>query len=186
MAATALEYTGIPEANRLLAEEPLALLIGMLLYQQIPVEKAFTGPYVLKERLGGTLDAAAIAAMDPDDLAAAFKERPALHRFPAAMAGRVQALCADLVDGYGGDAAALWAEARSGSDLVERVAGLSGFGEYKARILIGVLGRRFGVRPRGWKDHVPDWPSIVDVASFEDVAVLKERKKAWKAAGGGS
>jgi uncharacterized HhH-GPD family protein len=182
-AASALEYTNIPEANRLLAGEPLALLIGMLLYQQVPVEKAFTGPYVLRERLGGTLDAATIATMDPEELAAVFKEKPALHRFPGNMAKRVQGMCGDLVERYDGDAAALWTGARDASDLVERLSALSGFGEYKARILVGVLGTRLGVRPRGWKDHLPDWPSIVDVGTYDDVAVLKERKKAWKEAG---
>ena len=99
------------------------------------------------------------------------------------MAKRVQSLCAELVERYDGDAAAVWAGASTADDLMARLAELSGFGEYKARILIGVLGERFAVRPKGWKGHLPDWPSIVDVASFEDVAVLKERKKAWKASG---
>lgn len=181
-----LYFTEDEAANRLIAADDLALLVGVVLYQQVPTEKAFGGPLALQERLGGTLDAARIAEMDPEALEAAFRERPALHRFPAAMAQRVQAVCRHLADHYGGRVAGLWEGADSATDLMRRLTAMPGFGEYKARIYLGVLAERFGVRPSGWEEFMPDWPSIVDVAAPGDLRELKERKKAWKAAGGRS
>ena len=141
-----LAYTD--EANKLLETSPLALLIGMLLDQQIPMEKAFTSPAVLRERLGGTLDAATIAGYDPEELEAIFRTPPALHRFPAAMAKRVQTMCQILVERYDGDAAAVWSGARSGKEVVARVGALPGFGEQKAQIFTALLGKQYGVQPR--------------------------------------
>ncbi len=181
----ALHYTDDPAANELLAEDPTALLIGLVLYQQVPIEKAFSGPGVLQQRLGGTLDVAAIAAMDPDDLDAVFRERPALHRFPGNMAKRTQAVCTHIVEEYGGDVTALWSGITDADELMKRLQGLPGFGEYKARVYFGVLAERFDVRPEGWERHLPDWPSIVDIRQPSDLPELKERKKAWKEAGGG-
>lgn len=177
-------FTDEPAANRLLAEDPFALLVGMVLYQQVPVEKAFAGPYELRERLGGALDPLSIAEMDPADLEGVFKERPALHRFPANMAKRTQSVARHLVDEHGGDAAALWDDAPDAATVLRRLQALPGFGEYKARVTLGVLANHFGIRPPGYEELVPDWPSIADVEAPEDLADLKARKKAWKESGG--
>ncbi len=182
MPPDALHFTNDSEANRFLAQEPLALLLGMLLDQQFPMERAFYSPFVLRERLGGTLDAGAIAAMDPEDVGAVFSERPALHRFPGSMGKRAHALCQHLVEHHGGDAASLWAGAATGKELYRRLRELPGFGEAKARIFVGVLGKRLGVRPVGWEEVAADWPSIADVATFDDVATLREQKRQMKAA----
>jgi uncharacterized HhH-GPD family protein len=147
---TRLYYTGDEVADRLLVDEPLALLIGFVLDQQITVQKAFSGPLDLKRRLGG-LDATAIAAMDPAGLDAVFRQRPAIHRFPGNMARRVQDLCAAIVTSYGGDASRVWVEAADGVDLERRLLGLPGIGEMKAKTIIAVLARRLGVRPNGWE-----------------------------------
>ena len=180
---TALHFTPDAGANRLLASEPLAVMIGMLLDQQVPMEWAFTAPSLLKERLGGgPLDAAAIAAMDAGALEAVFRERPALHRDPGSMAKRTQALCAHLVELYGGRADAVWKGAPTGDELLARVVALPGFGQAKARIFVGLLGKRLGVRPAGWEAVAADWPSIADVDSFERVLEIREQKKAMKAA----
>jgi uncharacterized HhH-GPD family protein len=179
-----LYFTDDDAANRLIAADDLALLIGIVLYQQVPTEKAFSGPLALRERLGGPLDATRIAEMDPDALEAVFRERPALHRFPAAMAKRVQAVCRHLVDHHGGRVAGLWEGAADAHEVMGRLTAMPGFGDYKARIYLGVLAERFGVRPAGWEEHLPDWPSIVDISGAGDLQELKERKKAWKAAGG--
>ena len=144
-----LAYT--PEANTLIADDPLALLIGMLLDQQIPMEKAFTSPYELRERLGGTLDAAMIAEYDPAAFEELFRTPPALHRFPAAMARRVQELARVIANEYGGDASAVWSDVSSGAELVARLAELPGFGAQKAAILTALLGKQFGVQPPGWR-----------------------------------
>lgn len=146
-----LAVTGDPHADELLNTEPLALLIGMLLDQQVPMGWAFRGPATLAERLGGRLDAAEIAAMDPEALVAIFSAKPALHRFPGAMAKRTHALCQFLVDTYGGDAAALWGGVGSGDELVARLRALPGYGSEKAKILAALLAKRFGVRPPGWE-----------------------------------
>jgi uncharacterized HhH-GPD family protein len=179
---TALHFTPDAAANRLLASEPLAVMIGMLLDQQVPMEWAFSAPALLKERLGGTLDATAIAAMDPADLDAVFRDKPALHRYPGSMAKRTHALCAHLVEHYGGQADAVWTGVQTGEELLARVLALPGYGPAKARIFVGLLGKRLGVRPEGWETAAADWASIADVDSFERVGEIRERKRAMKAA----
>jgi len=174
-------WTDIPEANQLLEGNPLALLIGMVLDQQVKMEKAFAGPYVLKQRLGH-LDAHKIASMDPDKLSAVFRERPALHRFPGSMAQRVQALCQAIVKEYGGDAAAVWTGARDGDDLAARIKKLPGFGEMKVKILVAVLAKKFGVKPVGWERHAANWHTVADVDSDATMAQARVVKREMKAA----
>jgi uncharacterized HhH-GPD family protein len=176
-----LPYTGDPEADALLAHDPLALLIGFTLDQQVTVQKAFSGPLELRRRIGH-LDPARIAAMDRDELAGVFRERPALHRFPAAMAGRVQAICAAVANEYDGDASRIWTEARDGKDLERRLRSLPGVGDMKAKTLIAILGKRFGVRPPGWEDVAPKHPTLGDVDSAEALANYQAGKRAKKAA----
>ena len=176
-----LHFTGDDEADRLLANDPLALLIGFALDQQVSVQKAFSGPAELRRRIGH-LDAARIAAMDPEALQEAFRQRPALHRFPGAMAGRVQALCAYLVDNYGGDASRVWADARDGRDLQARLLALPSIGDMKARSLIAILGKRFGIRLPGLDEVMPEHPTLGDVDSAEALASYQASKRAWKAA----
>ncbi len=180
---TALPWTEDDDANRLLAADPLALLIGMLLDQQFPMERAFYGPHLLVTRLGRDLDAAELADMDEEELTALFKGPPAIHRFPGSMAKRTQALCRVVADEYGGDAAAVWTTAPTGAELLRRLEALPGYGTAKARILIGVLGKRLGAAPPGWEDQAADWPSIADVATFDDVFTLREQKRAKKRTG---
>jgi len=175
-----LPFTGDPEADTLLAADPLALLIGFALDQQVTVQKAFAGPLELRRRIG-TLDAGTIAALDPEVLGAAFRERPALHRFPGAMATRVQELCAVVVADFDGDAVRVWTEARDGVDLEKRLRALPGIGEMKAKTLVGLLGKRFGVRPAGWEAVAPTYPTLADVDSAEALARYQEQKRAWKA-----
>jgi uncharacterized HhH-GPD family protein len=176
-----LPFTGDPEADALLARDPLALLIGFTLDQQVTVQKAFSGPLELTRRIGH-LDPGRIAAMEPEELANVFRERPALHRFPAAMAARVQAICGAIANDYGGDASRVWADARDGHDLERRLLGLPGVGEMKAKTLIAILGKRFGVRPPGWEDVAPEHPTLGDVDSPESLARYQEGKRAHKAA----
>ena len=175
-----IHWTGSPEADRLLEADPLALLIGMLLDQQVKMEKAFSGPYELQLRLGGQLDAAAIAAMEPEELDRVFRERPALHRFPGNMARRVQQLCAAVAREYGNDAGAIWRDAASGTELARRLRALPGFGEGKTRIMVSVLAKRFGVKPPGWEKESANWHSIADVDSPETMAQAREVKRAMK------
>ena len=175
-----LPYTGIAEADRLLATDPLALLIGFELDQQVQLQKAFSGPYELRKRIG-TLDAAQIAAMDPARLEAAFRERPALHRFPGNMAKRVHDLCVAIVRDYAGDASRVWTEARDGKDLEQRLLSLPGIGEMKARTIIGILGKQFGVKPPGWDDVAPKHMTLGDVDSAETLDEYQAGKRAWKA-----
>src|SRR2546430_13749709 len=146
-------WTQDPAANELLETDPLALLVGMVLDQQVKMEKAFGGPYELKQRLG-FLDARKIAGMDPERLDRVFRERPALHRFPGNMARRVQAMTATVVKDYGGDAGAVWRDARTGDELAARITALPGFGEMKTKILVAVLAKKFGVKPPGLEEHV--------------------------------
>jgi len=174
-------WTDNEEANRLLDIDPLALLIGMVLDQQVKMEKAFIGPYELKKRLGG-LDARTIANMDPDTLDRVFRERPALHRFPGNMARRVQAMTQAVVKDYGGDAGAVWREARDGDDLAKRISRLPGFGEMKTKIMISVLAKKFGVKPPGWEKHAASWHSVADVDSPETMAQARAVKREMKAA----
>ena len=176
----ALPFTGIPEADALLASSPLALLIGFTLDQQVPVQKAFAGPYELVRRTGG-LDAASIAAMDPEALEAAFRTPPALHRFPGMMAGRVRELCAAVAADYGNDASRIWREAKDARDLRARLKALPGIGEAKSATLVGVLARRFGVQPAGWEAQLPAEPTLADVDSAEALAAYQAGKRARKA-----
>jgi uncharacterized HhH-GPD family protein len=184
----AVPVTGDPEADRLLTDEPLALMIGMLLDQQVPMEWAFSAPLKLKERLGGRLDAAEIAALDPAALLAVFKGPPALHRFPGSMAMRTQALCQHLVDDYGGDAAAVWVGVADGRELVRRVRALPGFGGEKSKIFTALLAKRFGVRPPGWEEAAAPFSdgeprSVADVDSAETLVKVRAWKKMMKAQG---
>jgi uncharacterized HhH-GPD family protein len=180
-APTRLHFTGNDEADALLAEEPIALLIGFVLDQQVPVQKAFSGPLELKRRIG-TLDASAIAGMDPGELDGAFRERPALHRFPGTMAMRTQELCAAVATDYDGDAARIWTEASDGRDLEQRLLDLPGIGPMKARSLIAILGKRFGIKPPGWEDVAPSHPTLGDVDSVEALLDYQAKKRAHKAA----
>jgi uncharacterized HhH-GPD family protein len=175
-------WTENPEANKLLDTDPLALLIGMVLDQQVKMEKAFSGPYELKKRLGAELDAKKIASMDPDRLDRIFRERPALHRFPGNMAKRVQAMCQVLVKSYGGDAASVWRDAKDGDDLAARISKLPGFGDMKTAILVSVLAKKFDVKPAGWERHAAHWHSVADVDSPESMAHTREVKREMKAA----
>jgi uncharacterized HhH-GPD family protein len=173
-------WTQNDAANELLETDPLALLIGMVLDQQVKMEKAFGGPYELKQRLGH-LDVRKIAAMDPDELDKVFRERPALHRFPGNMARRVQAMCAAVVKDYGGDAASIWQDARSGDELAARISALPGFGEMKTRIMVSILAKRFGVKPPGWEKQAASWHSVADVDSAESMAHARDVKREMKA-----
>lgn len=173
-------WTQDPAANRLLETDPLALLIGMVLDQQVKMEKAFGGPYELRRRLGH-LDARKIAEMDPEQLDRVFRERPALHRFPGTMARRVQAMCAAVVKDHGGDAESVWRGAQNGDDLAARIKKLPGFGEMKSKILIAVLAKKFGVKPPGWERHAATWHSVADVDSVESMAHAREVKREMKA-----
>ena len=177
-----------PDADALLTRDPLALLVGMVLDQQIPLEKAFSSPHVLAQRLGHDLDAREIAEYDPDALATLFSTPPALHRFPGSMAGRVQELCRALVAGYGGDAAAVWTGTKTGDELLGRVKALPGFGEQKARIFVALLGKQLGVRPRGWREASEPYgedgsrKSVADITGPDSLAEVREYKKQMKAA----
>lgn len=172
-------WTENPEANRLLETDALALLIGLVLDQQVKMEKAFSGPLVLKQRLGH-LDVSKIAEMDPDKLVKVFRERPAIHRFPGSMAGRVQALCRAVVEDYGGDAGAVWGGARDGDDLAARIKRLPGFGDMKVKITVAVLAKKFGVKPRGWEKHAASWHTVADVDSVDSMAQAREVKRAMR------
>jgi uncharacterized HhH-GPD family protein len=175
-----LPYTGNDEADALLASDPLALLIGFALDQQVTVQKAFSGPLDLRNRLGH-LDAKRIAATDPAELDRVFRERPALHRFPGSMAGKVQALCAFIAERYDGEASRVWREAKDGRDLQARLLELPGFGEMKARTVLAVLGKRFGVSLPGMADVMPSHPTLGDVDSAEALASYQAGKRAYKA-----
>ena len=176
------------KANELLSRSPLALLIAMMLDQQVPLEKAFGSPYQLALRLGHEPTADELADYDPDALAAVFAERPALHRFPRAMAARAQELCRILVDRYDGDAAAVWTGASSGRDLAARLSELPGFGAYKAQITIALLGKQLGVRPYGWRAAAGHFGkegsrySVADITDEASLAAVRSYKKQAKAA----
>jgi uncharacterized HhH-GPD family protein len=174
-----LYFTNDDEANALIARDPLALLIGFALDQQVTVQKAFSSPLELARRLGGRLDAAQIAGMDPGELERVFAERPALHRFPGAMAKRIQELCATLVSEYGGDAERIWREAEDGPDLRRRIAALPGFGEMKVKALGSVLAKRFRVEHA--QHLVPTHPTLGDVDSLEALDAYQAAKRAYKA-----
>lgn len=175
-----LPFTGDDEADRLIATDPLALLVGFALDQQVTVQKAFSGPAELRRRIGG-LDAATIAAMDPEALATAFRTPPALHRFPGSMAGKVQDLCAAIATDYGNDAARVWTEAVDGTDLRRRLLALPGIGEMKAAAIIAILDRRLGVTLPGMDAVMPTHPTLGDVDSPEALAAYQAGKRARKA-----
>jgi uncharacterized HhH-GPD family protein len=184
--SSTLHLASTSAANALLAHDPLALLIGMLLDQQVPMEKAFTSPAVLRDRLGGSLDAALLADYDAAALEALFREPPALHRFPAAMAKRVQQLARVLVERYDGDAAALWRGVPDGAELVRRVAALPGFGPQKAQIFVALLGKQLGVRPPGWREATGEFGadgsfrSVADVTDADSLTKVREYKQLLK------
>ena len=175
-----LYFTSDDEANKLIASDPLALLVGFVLDQQVSVQTAFVGPLRLRQRVG-SLDAVEIAGMEPDALEGVFRERPAIHRFPGTMARRVQELCAAIASEYGGDAGRVWGEARDGHDLERRLLDLPGIGEMKVRSLIAVLGKRYGLRPPGWEEVAPTYPTLGDVDSPETLERYQEAKRAYKA-----
>ena len=175
-----LYFTGDDEADRLLAADPLALLIGFALDQQVSVQKAFSGPIELRRRLGH-LDAGRLAAMDPEALAEVFRQRPALHRFPGAMAARVQALCAYIVKEHDGDAARVWLEAADGRDLQRRLKALPSFGDMKVRSMLGILSKRFDLQLPGLDEVAPKHPSLGDVDSPEALERYQSAKRAYKA-----
>ena len=173
-------WTPDPAANKLLETDPLALLIAMVLDQQVKMEKAFGGPHELKQRLGH-LDARQIASMDPEVLDKVFRDRPALHRFPGSMARRVQAMCAAVVADYGGDAGSVWRDAKDGAELAARIKKLPGFGDMKTKILVAILAKKFDVRPPGWEQQAANWHSVADVDSVETMAHAREVKREMKA-----
>jgi uncharacterized HhH-GPD family protein len=175
-----LPFTGDDESDRLLAVDPLALLIGFALDQQVTVQKAFSGPAELRRRLGH-LDAARIAATDAGQLDVVFRERPALHRFPGSMAGKVQQLCAAIATEYDNDAAQVWTQARDGKDLERRLLGLPGIGEMKAKSIIAILGKRLGVDLPGMAEVMPRHPTLGDVDSPDALASYQAGKRAKKA-----
>jgi len=174
----ALHFTGNEEADSLLAQEPLALLIGFALDQQVPVQTAFTGPLKLKQRLG-SLDAREVARTDPGELERMFREKPAIHRFPGSMARRVQELAAVVDEEYGGRAERVWADAADGADLCRRISSLPGFGEMKIKALGSVLAKRFGVEAA--QELVPNHPTLGDVDSPEALEAYQAKKRAHKA-----
>ena len=173
-------WTNNPEADRLLETDGLALLIGLVLDQQVPMEKAFSGPFVLKQRLG-KLNAKQIAAMDPAELDKVFRERPALHRFPGSMAQRTQDLAKVLVEEYGGRAENVWNDAKDGKELATRIKKLPGFGDMKVKITVSILAKKWGVQPKGWEDEAAHWHTVADVDSAETMAQAREIKRAMKA-----
>lgn len=176
-----LPFTGDEEADRFLVQDPFALLVGFELDQQVTVQKAFSGPLELRRRLGH-LDAKRIAGMSTDDLAAAFRERPALHRFPGTMAERVHALAVAIAEGYDGDAGRVWREARDGRDLLARLLALPGIGEMTAKAIVAILGKQLGTTLPGLDDVMPTHPTLGDVDSPEALERYQAGKRAAKAA----
>jgi uncharacterized HhH-GPD family protein len=180
--------TGDPAADQLLTEDDNALLIGMVLDQQVPMEKAFSGPLVIAQRMGGRLDVAAIATTPEDEFVALCSRPPAIHRFPAAMAKRVRQLCQVLTEEYDGQAANIWRDARSGDEVKRALRSLPGFGEDKAAIFTAVLGKRRGITPPGWREAAGgygedgSYRSVGDIVDGESLARVRETKRAVKAA----
>lgn len=186
--APTLNLVGDPDADALLTDDPLALLIGMLLDQQVPMETAFAGPKKLADRLGG-IDVHRIAAADPDEFVAVCAQPPAVHRFPKSMGQRIQALCSAIVDDYDGDTAAIWtAGDPDGREILKRLKKLPGFGDQKARIFVALLGKQIGVRPDGWREAAGEYGddgarrSIADVVDEQSLREVREFKKTMKAA----
>ena len=176
-----LHFTGDAAADELIAREPLALLIGFVLDQQVPLQRAFAAPLELERRLGSALDAEAIAGMDPAELEGVFASKPALHRYPGVMARRTQDLCAAIASEHGGRAERVWTEAETGQELRRRLLDLPGIGDMKVRSLIAIIGKRFGVRPPGWDEVAPQHPTLGDVDSPEALERYQEAKRAHKA-----
>ena len=176
-----------PDADALLDRSPLALLLGMLLDQQVPMERAFAGPHVLTERLGRDLDAADIATRDPDEFAALMARPPAVHRYPGAMAGRIQALARYIVEHYDGEAEQIWVDV-SGAELLTRLKALPGFGDQKARIFLALLGKQRGIQPKGWREAAGaygeegSFRSVADVRDPESLAKVRAFKQEVKRA----
>ena len=187
MPLPALHLSQNADADALLSRDPLALMIGMVLDQQIPLEKAFSSPYFLAQRLGRDLDAPDIATYDPDRLAEIFSTPPALHRFPGSMAGRVQELCRVLAESYDGDAAKVW-DTRDAGELLTRLKALPGFGEQKAKIFLALLGKQLKVRPRGWREACEPYGadgtriSVADITGTESLLEVRAYKQQMKAA----
>jgi uncharacterized HhH-GPD family protein len=175
-----LPWTGDDEADKLIAADPNALLIGFLLDQQVTVQKAFSGPLVIRERLG-TLDPRTLAEIDPQRMRDAFARPPAVHRFPSAMADRVRALAAMLATEYDGHASKVWRDAKDAKDLVARLGKLPGIGPMKAKTILVLLTRQYGVRPAGWEKLVPHHPTLGEVSTPEELAAYQAQKRAWKA-----
>jgi uncharacterized HhH-GPD family protein len=175
-------------ATEQLSRSPFALLTAMMLDQQVPLEKAFSSPYELSQRLGHEPSPAELAGYDPEALAAVFSQRPALHRFPKAMAARVQELARVIVDRYDGDASQVWATAATGAELAGRLSKLPGFGSYKAQITMALLGKQLGVRPDGWREAAGRFGeegshySVADITDIASLAAVREHKKQLKAA----
>ena len=187
MTTGVLPITGQPDADRLLVENPFALLLGMLLDQQVPMEWAFRGPYTLEQRLGATLDASTLAALGEEKVEALFREKPALHRYPGSMGKRAYALAAHVVEHYDGDTAAIWRDAPSGEEVYRRLRVLPGYGEEKSKIFLAILGKRLGVAAPGWETAAAPFSdttprSVADVDSPEALARVREFKQARKAA----
>ncbi|MFT4219319.1 MAG: HhH-GPD-type base excision DNA repair protein [Microbacterium sp.] len=186
----ALHITADPAADQLLTRDPLALLIGMLLDQQVAMETAFAGPLKIEQRIG-SVDADTIAGYDPDEFAAAFKQSPAVHRFPGSMAGRVQSLCEAIQRDWGGDAAAIWTDGGpSGAEVLKRLKALPGFGEQKAKIFLALLGKQCGFDGAGWREasapygEAGSFRSVADIVSPESLTKVREHKRAMKVAAG--
>jgi len=184
----ALHITGDTAADTLLTDNPLALLVGMLLDQQVAMETAFAGPLKIEQRTGAA-DAASIASYDPEEFLAAFRQTPSVHRFPGSMAARVQTLCQKLVDDWGGDAAALWTRGDpDGAEVLRRLKTLPGFGEQKAKIFLALLGKQYGFTGEGWREasapygEAGSFRSVADIVSPESLAKVREHKRAMKAA----
>jgi uncharacterized HhH-GPD family protein len=187
-----LQLAQVPAADDLLARDPFALLVGMLLDQQFPMERAFAGPYELAQRLGHEPDARELAAADPDELAAVFATPPVVHRYPRSMAGRVQELARHLVEHYDGRAEAIWADVPTGLELRRRLEALPGFGRQKAAIFVALLGKQLGVQPAGWREAAGAYGeegarrSVADVVDADSLQKVRDFKKATKAAARGS
>lgn len=186
--AAVLHLSQDAEADQLISDDALALLIGMVLDQQIPLERAFRSPYDLQSRLGRKLEAKDIASMEPGELADVFAQPPALHRFPVSMSGRVQQLCRVVVEEYGADPAGIWRTVGNGAELVARVKALPGFGEQKARIFVALLGKQLGVAPAGWREaaepfgRAGSFLSVADIDGPDALARVRAHKAALKAA----
>ncbi|MBB2975740.1 putative HhH-GPD family protein [Microbacterium endophyticum] len=183
-----LHITDDAAADTLLSEDPLALLIGMLLDQQVAMETAFAGPLKIQERIG-SVDAETIASYDPDDFVETFKVSPAVHRYPGSMAGRVQSLCSAIATGWNGDAAALWTRGEpTGAEVFKRLKALPGFGDQKAKIFLALLGKQCGFSGDGWREaSAPygedgSYRSVADITSPEALGKVREHKREMKAA----